>query len=47
MESDADYFSTSLKVHMSNLRKKLVEASGAEMILTIRGAGYLIEECKE
>ena len=46
-ESDADYFSTALKVHMSNLRKKLVEASGAEMILTIRGAGYLIEECKE
>lgn len=43
-ESDADYFSTSLKVHMSNLRKKLNEASSSEIITTCRGAGYLVKE---
>lgn len=43
--SDADLFSLSLKTHMSRLRKKLLEQTGAELISTQRGSGYrLIEE---
>ena len=40
--SDANYFTSSVKVHMSNLRKKLTENCGMEMITTVRGSGYII-----
>jgi len=42
--SDFDYFSGSVKVHVSNLRKKLLAACGGEFIINIRGAGYMIDE---
>lgn len=43
--SDADLFSLSLKTHISRLRKKLLDQTGAELIATQRGNGYrLIEE---
>lgn len=46
-DSDANYFTDSVKVHISNIRKKLKEACGREVITTMRGHGYLIrkEEC--
>ena len=42
--SDADLFSLSVKVHISNIRKKLLCACGREVIVTVRGRGYRIEE---
>lgn len=41
--SDADYFSASVKVHISSLRRKLRAAVGDEVIQTVRGRGYIIE----
>lgn len=35
-----DPFSTVLRVHLSKLRKKLCEASGMDILVTIRGKGY-------
>lgn len=43
-ESDADMFMASVKVHISNIRKKMLAACGKEVIKTIRGCGYMIEE---
>lgn len=42
--SDANYFTASVKVHVSNLRKKLMENCGEEIITTVRGSGYMIGE---
>ncbi len=41
---DASMFSNSIKVHVSNLRKKLAEYSDKDIISNIRGAGYIINE---
>lgn len=40
--SDTDYFSASVKVHLSTLRRKLMSVCGKEIITTVRGSGYLI-----
>lgn len=37
---DFDPFSTVLRVHLSKLRKKLNDASGKELLATMRGKGY-------
>lgn len=42
--SDCDYFTGSVKVHVSNLRKKLQSACGGEFIRNIRGSGYMIDD---
>ena len=42
--SETNYFSDSVKVHVSNIRKKLKDACGTELITTIRGYGYLIKK---
>lgn len=42
-KSDVDLFSVSVKVHISNIRKKLFKRSGKEVIKTVRGFGYIIE----
>ncbi|HBU13023.1 MAG TPA: DNA-binding response regulator [Clostridiales bacterium] len=42
-QDDAGLFSNAIKVHMSQLRKKLLPYTGADFITTVRGAGYLIE----
>ncbi|MCB2354541.1 response regulator transcription factor [Clostridium estertheticum] len=42
--SEANYFTDSVKVHISNIRKKLKEACGIELIITMRGHGYLISK---
>lgn len=39
---DFDPFSTVLRVHLSKLRKKLKSASGADILITIRGKGYYL-----
>jgi len=48
-DSDADLFSSAVKVHMSNIRRKIKEACGKDYIVTVRGQGYMItkEEQKE
>lgn len=43
-ESDADLFSVSVKVHISNLRKKLEAACGEPVIKTVRGVGYTVKK---
>lgn len=43
-ESDVDMFAASVKVHISNIRKKLSDATGNELIQTKRGSGYIIEK---
>lgn len=43
-DSETNYFSDSVKVHISNIRKKLKDACGTELITTIRGYGYLIKK---
>lgn len=43
-ESDVDLFSVSVKVHISNLRKKLEAVCGEPVIKTVRGVGYTIQE---
>lgn len=40
--SDVDLFSVTIKPHMSRLRKKLSAYAGSEVIITVRGSGYLI-----
>lgn len=42
-KSDVDLFSVSVKVHISNIRKKLFKICGKEVIKTVRGFGYIIE----
>lgn len=42
-KSDVDLFSVSVKVHISNIRKKLIKLCGKEVIKTVRGFGYMIE----
>ncbi|MBC5629672.1 response regulator transcription factor [Clostridium sp. NSJ-6] len=44
---DASMFSNSIKVHVSNLRKKLSEYSDSDIISNIRGAGYIINEVED
>lgn len=43
-DNDFDPFSNVLRYHISSLKKKLAEVSEAEIIQTIRGQGYMIEE---
>lgn len=43
-DSDVDLFYVSVKVHISNIRKKLKSASGREMIETVRGSGYILRD---
>lgn len=43
-DSNVDLFAVSVKVHISNLRKKLKTVCGDEVIQTVRGSGYLIEK---
>ena len=43
-DSDFDSFSNTLRYHMHNLKKKLSKYSENEIIKTIRGQGYIIEE---
>lgn len=43
-ESDVDLFAVSVKVHISNIRRKLETVSGSQIIETVRGSGYLIGE---
>ncbi|MDU5260967.1 MAG: response regulator transcription factor [Clostridium celatum] len=42
--SDNSMFSNAVKVHVSTLRKKLGKYSDKEIIKSIRGAGYIINE---
>lgn len=42
-DDDSGLFSNSIKVHMSQLRKKLLPYAGEGFISTVRGAGYLIK----
>ena len=42
--SDSNMFSNSIKVHMSALRKKLSKYSQDNIIVNIRGAGYMVED---
>ncbi len=42
-KDDSGLFSNSIKVHMSQLRKKLRPYVGDGYIVTVRGAGYLIK----
>lgn len=37
---DFDLFSSVLRVHLSNLRKKLRTASGQDLLITVKGKGY-------
>ena len=39
---DFDLFSSVLRVHISNLRKKLQAASGQNLLITIKGKGYCL-----
>lgn len=40
--SETNMFTDAVKVHISNIRKKLRETCGKEYITTVRGQGYLI-----
>lgn len=46
-ESDADFFEISVKVHISNIRKKLDAVSSTPFIQTVRGCGYLMKGTEE
>lgn len=46
-DSEVDLFAVSVKVHISNIRKKLKAICGDELIQTVRGSGYLIEKEQE
>lgn len=46
-DSEADLFSSAIKVHMSNIRKKLKSACGEEFIYSYRARGYMIEGGEE
>nr|WP_302593613.1 winged helix-turn-helix domain-containing protein [uncultured Acetatifactor sp.] len=37
-----DLFSSVLRVHISNLRRKLLAASGQNLLITIKGKGYCL-----
>ncbi|MDE6168828.1 MAG: winged helix-turn-helix domain-containing protein, partial [Acetatifactor sp.] len=39
---DFDMFSSVLRVHISNLRRKLQTASGQNLLITIKGKGYYL-----
>lgn len=39
---DFDLFSSVLRVHISNLRKKLQAASGQNLLMTVKGKGYCL-----
>ena len=39
---DFDLFSSVLRVHISNLRKKLQAASGQNLLITVKGKGYYL-----
>ena len=43
-DNEADPFSNVLRYHICSLKKKLSEVSDTEVIQTVRGQGYLIEE---
>ena len=43
-DSEANLFTDAVKIHISNLRKKLKETCGKEYIVTVRGQGYLIDK---
>lgn len=43
-DSEVDLFSNTLKYHMHSLRKKITEYSEKEIIKTVRGCGYIVEE---
>ena len=43
-DSEVDLFSNTLKYHMHSLRKKIAEYSEKEIIKTVRGCGYIVEE---
>ena len=43
-ESDVDLFSNSLKSHIYSLKKKLAEYVEYDIVTSIRGIGYIIEE---
>lgn len=42
-DSEVDLFTVSIKVHISNIRKKLFAVGKANMIKTVRGSGYTLE----
>ena len=44
MDSNADIFSNSVRVHMSSLRRKLKAQLGYDPICNIIGEGYVIRE---
>ncbi len=44
---DESMFSNAVKVHISTLRKKLAQHTGADVVVNVRGAGYLVEQGKE
>jgi two-component system OmpR family response regulator len=41
---DSDAFDRAIDVQISRLRRKLVASSGEALILTLRGAGYMLDE---
>ena len=41
--SDADVFDRAMDVQISRLRKKLDDGSGADLIVTLRGEGYMFD----
>lgn len=43
-DSEVDLFSNTFKFHMSSLRKKIQEKSSRDLIKTVRGVGYCLEE---
>lgn len=45
-ESDVDLFSVSVKVHISNIRRKLQMVCSEEIIQTVRMLGYTIQEAR-
>ncbi|ABR50813.1 two component transcriptional regulator, winged helix family [Alkaliphilus metalliredigens QYMF] len=46
-DSEFDPFSNTLRYHIHTLKKKLSNFSNEEVIKTIRGQGYIIEEAQE
>ncbi|WP_026478717.1 response regulator transcription factor [Alkaliphilus transvaalensis] len=46
-DSEFDPFSNTLRYHIHTLKKKLYNFSNEEVIKTIRGQGYIIEEAQE
>lgn len=46
-DSEADPFSNAFRFHIHSLRKKLDEAGAKDYIITLRGAGYRVQDPKE